>query len=414
MRVIVVGAGVIGTTTAHYLSDAGCEVVVLERRPGVAQECSFANAGLIAPGYVGPWAAPGMPRKILGTLLQADAPVRFRPRFDSTQWRWIARWLGECRLERYKVNRERMQRVAIYSRSLLQELRERFELDYEQGQGYLQLLRSAHDVELAEPGLALLSEKGISYQRLSPAECREREPGLSDIELAAGIYRPADESGNCALFTRQIKDIAARAGAQFEFDVAVASIDSDAHGVSVHASRAYSADAVVVAAGVDSRLLLAPLGLSVPLYAVKGYSATMPIKEPSRAPRAAIMDEAYKVALTRLGNRLRVAGTAEIGGAPGRISDRAVGTLIRVARDWFPGCADFNRATYWSGARPMLPDGPPLLGASGVDRVFLNLGHGSTGWTMACASARIITDVVLGRAPEIDLEGLTIARYARR
>jgi D-amino-acid dehydrogenase len=228
------------------------------------------------------------------------------------------------------------------------------------------------------------------------------------------VYLPDDEVGNCALFARLLRARSEATGARYVFNCQVQAIEPSSRGVMVHAQEDYAADAVLVAAGLDSTRLLAPLGLSIPLIAVRGYSATMPIAEPSCAPRSAIMDEAFKVAVTRLGNRVRVAGTAHLGGTSTRIEEAAYRTLIRVLRDWFPGCAELSRATYWTGARPMLPDGAPLLGASSVPGVFLNLGHGSTGWAMACGSARVSCDVILGRNPEIDLEGLGVARYQRR
>jgi D-amino-acid dehydrogenase len=413
MHVIVVGGGVIGVTTAYCLSRAGCEVTVLERAAGVAQEASYGNAGMIAPGYVTPWAAPGMPGKVLSYLLKADAPVIFRPTLDPALWRWLIKWLGQCRLENYTRNKGRMQRIAFYSRAKLHEFSALQQLDYQRADGVLQLFRSAKDRALASPALAILSATGVTHEILDAAGCRRREPGIADTPFDGGVFLPEAEVGNCPLFTRHLRDVTEGKGVTYRFNQYVHSITSSRDSVEVITAGAkFSGDALVVCAGVESPALLRPLGVSVPIFPVKGYSATVPIREMTYAPLAAVMDEAYKVAMTRLGKRLRVAGTAEIGSRALELRDAALRTLIKVARDWFPGAADYRSATYWVGARPMLPDGPPLLGESGVPRVYLNVGHGSTGWTMACGSAQIVSDIVTGRVPEIDLEGLTLARYA--
>jgi D-amino-acid dehydrogenase len=415
MRVIVIGAGVIGVTTAYCLWRAGCDVTVLERNAGVAQEASYGNAGMIAPGYVTPWAAPGMPTKVLSYLLKADAPVIFRPTLDPALWRWLFSWLGECRLDRYIKNKGRMQRVALYSREKLHEFSAAHQLDYQRADGVLQLFRTAHDRALAAPALNILAASGVAHEVLDANGCRKREPGISDMPFEGGLYLPGSEVGNCPLFTRQLRDVTESNGVKYRFNQRVLSISSKALGVEVVTStETQNADALVVCAGVESPALLRPIGIRVPLFPIKGYSATLPIREPTYAPQAALMDEAYKIAMCRLGKRVRIAGTAEIGSRTLVLRDAALRTLIKVARDWFPGAADYRAATYWVGARPMLPDGPPLLGESGISRIYLNVGHGSTGWTMACGTAQVVADIVTGRLPEIDLEGLTLLRYGQK
>ena len=416
MHVVVIGAGIIGVTTAHALRSQGFDVTVFDRNPGVAQEASFANAGVISTAYAGPWAQPGMPGRMLASLWRTHSPIVFRPTIDPAQWRWLLRFLGECRLQRFRVNKQRMQRLAIYSRDVLHELRQRLDLDYEQTQGWLQLFRAEADLRRAQPSIEMLKQNGISHQLLDAGQCRAREPALADgTELAAALYLPDEEVGNCAYFARRIKDIAAADGVGFRFGATVKRL-------TVHADRvtevrtdagAVAADAVVIAAGADSARLLRGTGLRVPVYPVKGYSLTAPITRHEHAPRLSMMDEAYKVAITRLGNRLRIAGTAELGNRRLLVRDAALGTLLEVARGWFPGAANYAQARPWVGARPMLPDGPPLLGATPLANLYLNVGHGSTGWAMACGSARIVADIVAGRKPEIDLEGLTIGRYKR-
>ena len=420
MRVTVIGAGVVGVCTAWSLAEAGCEVTVIERNRGVAQETSYGNAGLVAPAYVTPWAAPGMPLKILSMLFSHDTPVRFAPTLDPALWSWVGRWLRECRAMRFKRNKARMQRLAFYSRDCLASLRIGHGLSYERTEGMLQLLRSERDAKMAATTMAFLKEAGVTHQLLSPAECRVREPGLSDIAFVGGLFLPDVETGNCPLFTRQLKDLSEERGVRFEFGSVVLRVTTKGDGVSLRVRNDAgdsdrAVDAVVVAGGIDSTMLLRRLGIRLPLYPVKGYSATVAIREPTYAPIAAVMDEAYKVAIVRMGNRIRVAGTAELGDRHLSITsnnaERALATLIKVARDWFPGAAQYQSATWWAGARPMLPDGPPVLGATSHPRVFVNLGHGSTGWAMAAGSARITADVVMQRAPAIDLEGLTLERY---
>lgn len=415
MHVVVVGAGIIGVTSAYYLRQAGCEVTVIERQSGVAQEASFANAGVIAPAYVAPWAQPGMPHKVLSYLFRSEAPVVFRPQWDRAFWRWLRRWLSECEQSRFQTNKRRMQRVAQYSRAQLHELRQRHVLNYEQAQGYLQLLRAPRDVERAAPALRVLAEAGVAHRVIDAAECRRIEPALhAGTELAGGIHLPDDETGNCAYFARQLKEICERDGVRFRFATRVA-------GLGVAGARAQcvvtddghvDCDAVVLAAGVDSAAIAAQLGIDLRLYPIKGYSATVTIERDEHAPQLSVMDEAYKVAVTRMGHRLRVAGTAELGSRELTLRRSALATLLKVARDWFPAAAVWSQARFWVGARPMMPDGAPVLGATPVKGLYLNVGHGSTGWAMACGSARVVADLVVDRVPGIDLEGLTLQRFA--
>ena len=414
MHVLVIGAGIIGVTTAYELRLRGFEVTVLDRRPGVAQEASYANAGVLSVAYAGPWAQPGMPGKVLRSLWQGTSPIVFRPSIDPAQWRWILRWLGECRLQRYQVNKQRMQRLAEYSRSVLHELRNRHALEFEQAKGWLQLFRSEADLARAKPAIELLAQAGIAHRLLDAAACRAVEPALIDATpVAGGLYLPDEETGNCAYFARLLRDLAAAAGVEFRFETPVKALrfENGRFTAAQTPTGPVAADAAIVAAGADSVRLLRGTGLRLPLYPVKGYSLTAPISRDEFAPMVSVMDEAYKVAITRMGNRLRIAGTAELGNRKLALRDAALGTLLRVVRDWFPGAAAYSQSRAWVGARPMLPDGPPVLGATGVPNLYLNLGHGSTGWSLACGSARIVADIVGGRKPQIDLDGLTIERY---
>ncbi|HEF5872632.1 TPA: D-amino acid dehydrogenase [Burkholderia cenocepacia] len=425
MHVIVLGAGVIGVTTAWHLREAGCDVTVIEREADVAQATSLGNAGVIAPGYVTPWAAPGMPGKILKYLFKPASPLIFRPTLDAAQWRWIARWLRECEFERFRVNKQRMQRIAYYSRACLHAFRERHPFDYGASRGYLQLLRGAFDVEMVQPALKVLRDAGIAFRELDAAGCTAIEPGLRWARQApvGGIYLPDDEAGDCARFTRELRALCEANGVTFRFRTAIRALDvaggkvcgvrieSLEAGAAARRDTQLAADAIVVALGVDSAGLLRPHGIDVPLYPVKGYSATLAIVDEEKAPCAALMDESLKTAITRFGPTLRVAGTAELGNRHATLRQQALDTLMKVLDDWFPHAADRASARFWVGRRPMTPDGPPLLGASGIDGLWLNVGHGSTGWAMSMGSGKVIADLVTGRTPEIDLAGLTLARY---
>ena len=449
MRLAVIGAGIVGVTTAFELACDGHEVSVFERGGSDAGQTSFANAGVVAPGYVTLWAAPGMTGKVLRHLLRRHTPVRLHPTLSPTTLAWLVRWRRASRLPAYQANRARMQRLAEYSRDRLHHLTDLLRLDYERSTGYLVLLRSAKDLALAQPGLDLLARGGTRFSVLDAAGCLLHEPGLERAtELHAGIHLPDDEVGNCRQFAMLLREQAQRRGVRFVFHTEVERIEGAAQPTVTHrrvvadtdpetsprrARRAASDtaehattepmpqgpvsegfDAVVVCAALGSKALLRPLGVKLPLLAVHGYSITAPLREhpqhPDHGPRSGLMDERYKVAITRLGNRVRVAGGAEIGGTPDRHNEAALATLHKVLHDWFPGSALMSQAQVWKGARPMLPDGPPLLGRSGADGIWLNLGHGASGWALACGCARVLADLMAGRAPAIDIEGLGIER----
>ncbi len=414
----MIGAGIVGVTTAFELAEDGHAVTVFERRSAVAEETSFANAGVIAPGYVTPWAAPGMPWKVLSQSLGRHAAARLGGPRVLAQLPWVWRWWRACRPVVYRRNRAAMQGLARYSRDRLHELTHRLQLDFEQAQGYLVLLRSARQVAAAQPGLQLLKDMGVNHQLLDATQCRQVEPGLNpDAELAGGIHLPQDGVGNCRQFAQLLRAEAQRAGAQFHFDRTVERLTSGAP-VQVEWRQADNTgreafDAVVVCAGVQANQVLKSCGLTLPLAAVHGYSITAPLRQFEAAavgPRSAVMDETYKVAVSRLGQRVRVAGSAELGGRLEAINASAVATLYRVLNDWYPGAAHLRDVQVWKGARPMLPDGPPVLGASSAPGVWLNLGHGSSGWALACGSARVVADLVGNRTPAIDLASLGLAR----
>lgn len=438
MKIAVIGAGIVGVTTAYELATDGHEVTVLERRASVASETSFANAGIIAPGYVTPWAAPGMPGKVAKGLFSAHAAVRLAAPPGPAMAGWLWRWWRACDKARYEANRRRMHRLAHYSRARLREVAKHLSLDYEQAQGFMVLLRGARELALARPGLALLAELGVPFHLIDADKARALEPGLNaEMELRAAVHLPGDEVGNCRQFAHLLRHEAQKLGVQFRFQRVVQAIVPGAQPQVRHVGEPDDApmtgfvpeaeaagvleteafDAVVVCAANDSAPLLAPLGVKLPLQAVYGYSITAPIRiregYPEIGPKAGLMDERYKVAISRLGQRLRVAGSAEIGGRLDDLREKPLATLYKVLDDWFPGAARISQVQQWKGARPMLPDGPPVLGESGAAGVWLNLGHGSSGWALACGSARVLADRLVRREAAIDLEGLGIDRLRR-
>jgi len=417
VRIAVVGAGIVGVTSAYELAVDGHEVTVYERHSSVAGETSFANAGVIAPGYVTPWAAPGMPLKVLRHLLGRHAPVRFGGANVLAQLPWMWRWWRACRPAVYQVNRGRLYQLARYSSQRLHALTQALDLEYEQARGLLVLLRSARDLAQAQASLRMLGELQVGYELLAAAQCHQLEPGLNpQMPLQAGISLPQDGVGNCRQFAHLLKAQAQQHGASFLFQHEVLSLTAGAapkllaRGPAGAAATETVFDAVLLCTGHQSRQLLQPLGLSLPIAPVYGYSVTAPLSHGEIAtavgPRAAVMDEKYKVAISRLGQRIRVAGSAELGGAPGRMNAAALATLYKVLDDWFPGAARLSQASAWKGARPMLPDGPPVLGQSRSPGIWLNLGHGSSGWALSCGSARVVADLLAGREPAIDVSGL--------
>jgi D-amino-acid dehydrogenase len=294
-------------------------------------------------------------------------------------------------------------------------LREYHELNYEQTTGVLDLFRNQRELQLAQPVLDFLAEHNVMHRLLDSDEARTVEPALAEhTPLAAALHLPQDEAGNCPLFTRQLKAVAQEMGVEFHFNSTVSGLHPEGNRIAMRIDeRAFSADAVVIAAGVDSTRLLEPLGIHIPLYPVKEYSATAFIKNFEHAPLAAVVDETYKVAVTRMGSRVRIGGTAELGSRTLQLREAALRTLVKVGDDWFPDAANYNTATFWCGTRPMLPDGPPLLGATPLKNVFVNIGHGSAGWDMAAGSGKLVADIVSGKTPDIDLDGLTLARYGQ-
>jgi D-amino-acid dehydrogenase len=418
MKVVVLGAGVIGVTSAWYLAKAGYEVTVIDRQPAPALETSFANAGEISPGYASPWAAPGIPLKAMKWMFQEHAPLIIQPKMDWTKLSWMARMLMNCTAEAYAVNKSRMVRLAEYSRDCLIELRAETGISYdERTQGTLQLFRTDKQVAAAEKDIAVLKDDGVAFEVLDADACVAAEPGLaaSLAKIAGGLRLPGDETGDCFKFTQSLSQMAAGLGVTFRYGVGIDALEADAGRiVAVHTSEGrMTADAFVVALGSYSPMLVAPLGIKLPVYPVKGYSITVPIVDKARAPVSTVMDESHKIAITRLGDRIRVGGMAELAGFDMSLSPKRQATLTHSVEDLFGGAGDQGRATFWCGLRPMTPDGTPVVGRSPVANLYLNTGHGTLGWTMAAGSGRVLADIVSGRRAEIEARDLGYSRYLR-
>jgi len=416
MKVLVLGGGVIGVTSAWYLARAGHEVTVLDRQNEPARETSFANGGQVSWGAGGPWAAPGIPFTTLKWLLKPHSPLVLRPRLDPALWRWLMQMLGNCTARKYLINKERQLRLARYSHAALAALRADTGIDYDALQrGVLVLQRDPRELADRHGERRLLDRLGIPYRVLDRAGCIAHEPALAPVaaRIAGGVLYPGDEHGDCHKFTLELATRAQRLGVQFQGSTTVQRLEADAGRIArIHTDRgALAADAFVLACGSYSPLLAAPLGLRLPVYPVKGYSITLPISNPAAAPQGTLTDEHYKIVISRLGDRLRAAGTAELTGYDLRLRPGRINTLRHSLRSLFPEAGDIERAEPWAGLRPMTPDNPPLLGATPYRNLHLNTGHGTLGWTMACGSGKVLADLVSGRAPEIDLDGLTLARY---
>jgi D-amino-acid dehydrogenase len=417
LKVLVLGAGVIGVTAAYELAGAGHEVVVVDRQRAAALETSFANAGEVSPGYSAPWAGPGVPLKAIKWLAMQHRPLVIRPHIDWALVRWALAMLRNCTAARYEINKSRMVRLAEYSRDCLRALRAATGITYdERMRGTLQLFRTQKQLDASAGDIVVLRESGVAFELLDRQGCIRHEPALARVgeKFVGGLLLPGDETGDCFKFTQRLAELAQERGVAFRFATTVHSIERSGGriaGVDTSAGR-LAADAYLVALGSHSPLLLGPLGVRIPVYPVKGYSITVPITDASGAPESTVMDETHKVAVTRLGDRIRVGGTAELAGYTLKLHEARRRTLSHVVGDLFPGGGDLARAEFWCGLRPMTPDGTPVIGATPIGNLFLATGHGTLGWTMAAGTGQILADVISGRSAGIDLSGLTIARYA--
>lgn len=418
MRVLVMGGGVIGTTSAYYLARAGFDVVVVDRQPAVAMETSFANAGQVSPGYASPWAAPGVPLKAMKWLMQRHAPLAIKLTGDSQQYLWMAQMLRNCTAARYAINKERMVRVSEYSRDCLDELRAETGIDYEGRQcGTTQLFRTQAQLDNAAKDIAVLEASGVPYELLDRAGIARAEPALGRVadKLCGALRLPNDQTGDCQMFTTKLAEMARALGVEFRFNQDIQRLDyagDRLNGVWID-GKLETADRYVLALGSYSPQMLKPLGIHAPVYPLKGYSLTVPISDPAMAPVSTVLDETYKVAITRFDQRIRVGGMAEIAGHDLSLNPRRRETLEMVVGDLFPLGGDPSTAELWTGLRPATPDGTPIIGGTAYRNLYLNTGHGTLGWTMACGSGRLLADLLANKRTQISTVGLDISRYGK-
>lgn len=415
MRVVVLGGGVVGVTSAWYLRQAGHEVTVIDREAGPALQTSAANAGQISPGYAAPWAAPGVPLKAIKWMFQRHAPLAISLDGTPFQLKWMWQMLRNCDTRHYMENKGRMVRLAEYSRDCLKLLRDETQIQYEGRQGgTLQLFRTAQQYENATRDIAVLEDAGVPYQLLESARLAEVEPALASVahKLSGGLRLPNDETGDCQLFTQHLAEMAEQAGVTFRFNTPVDRLlyeNAQIYGVKC-GEEIIKADAYVMAFGSYSTAMLNGI-VDIPVYPLKGYSLTIPIADEAGAPVSTILDETYKIAITRFDNRIRVGGMAEIVGFNTLLREPRRATLEMVVKDLFPHGGHVEQATFWTGLRPMTPDGTPIVGRSPFKNLWLNTGHGTLGWTMACGSGQLLSDLISGRTPAIPWEDLSVARY---
>jgi D-amino-acid dehydrogenase len=419
MRIAILGSGVIGTTAAYYLARAGHEVTVVERQSGPAMETSFANAGEVSPGYSAPWAGPGVPVKAIKWLLMHHSPLVIKPMLEVAMWRWGLAMLANCTEARYAINKARMVRLAEFSRDCMIELRKATGIAYdERMQGTLQLFRTQKQLDGIGKDVQILKEFGVPYQVLDRAGYLRYEPALADVQhkFVGALRLPGDETGDCFLFTHRIAELAQAAGAVFRFGTTARALKHEGGAVRgvLTDQGEILADRTLVALGSYSPALVAPLGLRLPVYPVKGFSITVPITDASKAPESTIMDETHKVAVTRLGSRIRVGGTAQLSGYDLQLNPQRRRTLEFVVTDLFPHGGDVARAEFWTGLRPMTPDGTPIVGPTPIGNLWLATGHGTLGWTMAAGTGQLLAGWMGGGKAAIDTEGLTIERYGAR
>ena len=416
MHVLILGSGVIGVTSGYYLARAGHRVTIVDRASGPAQDASFANSGHISPGCASPWAAPGIPLKALKWMLQRQhAPLSIAPDGTLAQLRWIWQMLRNCSQPRYAVNKERMMRLAEYSRECLRSLREGTGIEYESRQlGTMQIFRTDKQRDRAARDGEILRQNGVPFELLTPDEIVASEPALAAVrhKLTGAMHLPSDETGDCRLFTARLAAMAQQMGVEFKYDARIHRLV--AHGDKIAGvqcgGKLLTADRYVVALGSYSTELLNGI-VDIPVYPMKGYSITVPIDDSAAAPQSAILDDTYKIAITRFDNRIRAGGMAEFAGFNKFLNPKRRQTIEMVVNDLFPGAGDTSTASFWSGLRPATPDGTPIVGATRLRNLFLNTGHGTLGWTMSCGSGKLLADLISGVKPEIPAADLSMARY---
>lgn len=417
MHTLILGSGVLGVASAWYLAKAGHQVTVVDRQSGVAEETSHGNAGMISPGYATPWAAPGVPIKAIKWLLQDLAPLMIKYReLDMNTLSWMSKMISNCNEKSYQINKERMMRLAEYSRDCFKQLREELPIEYDgRQQGTLQVFRTQKQLDGLVKDIKVLDECGVNYSQLSTKECFKYEPALANVEnkIAGGLHLPGDETGDCYMFTQALAKECEKLGVTFLMNTNINHLnESNGKIVSVSTDKGdLIADNYLVALGSFSTQMVKQIGIKLPVYPIKGYSLTLPIEDEACAPRSTVMDETYKIAVTRFNNRIRVGGTAEIANYNLELKNKRRDNVEFVINDLFPGAAKVSKAEFWTGLRPMTPDSTPILGGSKYSNLFLNTGHGTLGWTMSLGSGKFIADVISHKKTDINPDGLSIDRY---
>jgi D-amino-acid dehydrogenase len=409
VKIIVLGAGVVGVTSAWYLSAAGHEVTVIERRAAAGLETSFANGGQISAGHAEPWAKPSMVPKILRWLGREDAPLLFRPRADRAQWEWGLRFLLECFPGRFQRHSRTLAGLAGHSRECLRALRSQLGIRYDHlERGILQFATNERDLEALTRHAEQMQSLGIRREVMSAGECFALEPALrgSRDRVLGGVYNRKDESGDAHRFTAELARHTANRGVSFRFGTSIQAIEAtggQVRAVRLQSGETATADAYVVSLGSYSPLLLAPLGIRIPVYPLKGYSITLPLgaKEAAAAPTVSLTDEAFKIVISRLGNRLRAAGTAELTGYDTTVNPGRCAAIAARIHDLFPALSGVTAVDYWTGLRPATPNNVPVIGRTKLKNLFLNTGHGTLGWTLACGSASVLADLMSARQPQV-------------
>jgi D-amino-acid dehydrogenase len=409
VKIIVLGAGVVGVTGAWYLAAAGHEVTVIERRDGAGLETSFANGGQISAGHAEPWAKPSVVPKLLRWLGREDAPLLFRPRADWAQWEWGLRFLLECFPGRFERHSRTLAALAGHSRECLRALRAQLGIRYDHlERGILQFATNERDLEALTRHAEAMEGLGIRRQVKSAGECFALEPALrsSRDRVLGGVYNPKDESGDAHRFTTELARHAANRGVSFRFGTGIRAIEAtggQVSGIRLQNGELVAADAYVVSLGSYSPLLLAPIGIRIPVYPLKGYSITLPLgaAEAAAAPTVSLTDEAFKLVISRLGNRLRAAGTAELTGYDTTVNPARCAAIAARIHDLFPALSGVTAVDNWTGLRPATPDNVPVIGRTKLQNLFLNTGHGTLGWTLACGSASVLAELMSGRRPQI-------------
>ncbi|MDU0810283.1 MAG: D-amino acid dehydrogenase [Burkholderia sp.] len=415
MRIIVLGSGVIGVTSAYYLVRAGHDVTIIDRMNGPARETSFANAGQISPGYASPWAAPGIPLKAIKWIFEKHSPLVIRLDGSLFQLQWMWQMVRNCTAVRYTLNKSRMVRLAEYSRDCLRALRADTGIEYEgRAGGTLQLFRTQKQLDSVEKDITVLKDANVAYELLMPNELPRIEGALVSTmhKLTGGLRLPGDETGDCEIFTTRLAAIAETLGVKFFYEMPIEELIINRGkiiGVQC-AGKIMYADAYVIALGAYSTKFISSI-LKIPVYPIKGYSITIPITNKASAPISTVLDETYKIAITRFDDRIRVGGMAEIVGFDKKLCVARRETLEMCVNDLFPGAGDISKGIFWAGLRPMTPDGTPIIGCTPFSNLFLNTGHGTLGWTMSCGSGKLLADLISRKQPDIRHDDLSVYRY---